>query len=142
MTSQIVSSASDPVEFEMVSDSAAGNDWNQESGMRSSNGTTASTSGESSPTRPSVEHKVKSWPHLFEATLSGAKTHELRRADERDYQVGDLLRLQEWDPETQQYTGREMTMRITYITSAKYPCALSEGSLNADYCILSVTKAA
>ena len=94
----------------------------------------------SAASRPRVEHKVKSWPQLFDATLRGAKTHELRRADERDYQVGDMLRLQEFDPQTQQYTGREMTVRITYITSAKFPCALSEGALHADYCILSVTK--
>lgn len=74
---------------------------------------------------------MKSWPRLFEATLRGAKTHEVRKSRERDYQIGDLLRLQEFDPEVQQYTGRELVVRITYLTSAEYPCALSEdGCLN------------
>src|SRR4051812_12689992 len=73
-----------------------------------------------------MEHRVKSWPHLFEATLSGIKTHELRRASDRDYRIGDTLRLQEFDPATERYTGREMIVRITYITSAEFPCALSE----------------
>src|SRR2546427_74726 len=86
--------------------------------------------------REPVEHAVKSWPHLFEAALTGAKTHDLRRAEERDYRVGDILRLQEFDPDTQRYTGRELRVRITYITSAQFPCALSDSSLDPAYCIL------
>jgi Domain of unknown function (DUF3850) len=90
--------------------------------------------------RPSVEHRVKSWPHLFEATALGVKTHELRRVNDRDYRVGDTLRLQEFDPVTQRYSGRELTVRITYITSAEFPCALSEGGMHPDFCILSILK--
>jgi Domain of unknown function (DUF3850) len=90
--------------------------------------------------RPRMEHKVKSWPSFFDATLAGVKTHDVRRIGDRDYQVGDTLRLQEFDPEKQHYTGRELCARITYITSAKLPCALSEACLHPDYCILSITK--
>ena len=90
--------------------------------------------------RPRMEHKVKSWPNFFEATLAGVKTHDVRRISDRDYQVGDTLRLMEFDPGKQQYSGRELCVRITYITSAKLPCALSESCLHPDYCILSVTK--
>jgi hypothetical protein len=90
--------------------------------------------------RAPIEHKVKSWPQLFEATLTGAKTHDLRRAGDRDYRVGDILRLQEFDPDTRRYTGRELRVRITYITSAQFPCALSETTLDPAYCILSITK--
>ena len=86
-----------------------------------------------------IEHRVKSWPTFFEATLSGVKTHDVRRID-REYHVGDTLRLQEFDPERQQYTGRELCVRITFITSANLPCALSEACLHPDYCILSITK--
>jgi hypothetical protein len=91
-------------------------------------------------TRSPVEHRVKSWPHLFEATVAGVKNHELRRASDRDYRVGDTLRLQEFDPVARRYTARELTVRITYITSAKFPCALSEGALHPDFCILSIAK--
>ena len=90
--------------------------------------------------RARMEHRVKSWPTFFEATLAGVKTHDVRRIRDRDYQVGDTLRLQEFDPEEQAYTGRELCVRITYITSATSPCALSEACLDFDYCILSITK--
>jgi len=96
-------------------------------------------SSQSGRTRQTIEHKVKSWPSFFEATLAGVKTHDVRMND-RDYQVGDTLRLMEFDPEKRQYTGRELCVRITYITSAKLPCALSEACLHPDYCILSITK--
>src|ERR1700730_18449961 len=85
-------------------------------------------------TRGPVEHKVKSWPHLFEATLAGFKTHEVRRLGDRDYRVGDRLRLQEFDPATATYSGRELLVRITYVTSAQTPCALSEECLHEDFC--------
>src|SRR4051812_12856009 len=98
------------------------------------------SSPHSDSARPSIEHKVKSWTTLFEPTLAGVKTHDVRRMGDRDYKVGDTLRLMEFDPEKQQYTGRELCVRITYITSAKLPCALSEACLHADYCILSITK--
>jgi Domain of unknown function (DUF3850) len=90
--------------------------------------------------RGGVEHKVKSWPHLFEAALAGTKTHEMRKATERDYRVGDTLRIQEYDPSLETYTGRELVVRITYITSSESPCALSRSGLHPDYCILSITK--
>lgn len=90
--------------------------------------------------RCSIEHKVKSWPQLFEAALSGAKSHDMRKCADRDYRVGDKLRLQEYDPASGRYTGRELLMKITYITSAKFPCALSGDGLHPDYCILSITK--
>lgn len=90
--------------------------------------------------RGSVEHSVKSWPRLFEATLTGTKVHEVRRLTDRDYRVGDRLRLREYDPFTATYSGRELVVRITYITSAEAPCALSEECLHPDFCILSIVK--
>lgn len=83
-------------------------------------------------------HELKSWPKFFEAIARGDKRHELRRACDRDFRKGDRLRLREFDPETQCYTGREQTVEVTYVTSAKDPCALSEQALHPDYCILSV----
>lgn len=98
------------------------------------------SSAHSEGERPRIEHRVKSWPSFFEATLSGAKTHDVRRMGDRDYQVGDTLRLMEFNPDKNQYTGRELCVRITYVTSANAPCALSESCLHPDYCILSITK--
>jgi hypothetical protein len=86
------------------------------------------------------EHRLKCWPEFFGAILAGTKTHDLRRADDRNFQIDDLVRLQEFNPDTEAYTGRELTVRITYITSAKMPCALSEEALHPDFCILSIQK--
>jgi hypothetical protein len=108
--------------------------------MQSLTGINANSSSHSDSARPRMEHRVKSWPSFFEATLAGVKTHDVRRTSDRDYRVGDTLRLMEFDPEKKEYTGRELCVRITYITSAKSPCALSETCLHPDYCILSITK--
>jgi hypothetical protein len=87
-----------------------------------------------------VEHQVKSWPKFFEPTLAGVKTHDVRRVHDREYRAGDRMRLQEFDPETQNYTGRELVVEITYVTSAADPCALSEQAVDPNYCILSIRK--
>ena len=42
-------------------------------------------------------HDLKTWPDSFQAVLDGTKTHELRPSD-RDYEVGDVLHLQEFVP--------------------------------------------
>lgn len=59
-------------------------------------------------------HHLKTWPSYFAAVADGRKTFEARKAD-RDYRVGDTLVLKEWDPETHQYSGREVRRTITYI---------------------------
>lgn len=97
-------------------------------------------SEESVPRRDLIEHKVKCWPQFFDPILSGEKSHDVRRADDRDFRVGDLLRLQEFDPKTNRYSGRELTVKITYITSASHPCALSQDALHPNFCILSIKK--
>jgi hypothetical protein len=92
----------------------------------------------SPPPNPPVVHELKSWPQFFEAIAAGRKRHDLRRAFDRNFRVGDRLRLREFDPEAQRYTGREQMVQVTYITSGGEPCALSEGALHNDFCILSI----
>ena len=60
----------------------------------------------------------KAWPELFEDVLSGKKKFDLRVAD-FDVQVGDILLMKEWDPETKQYTGREVKKEVGYILKTK-----------------------
>ena len=43
-------------------------------------------------------HRVKSWPEQFRAVVTGRKRFEMRR-DDRDYQPGDTIELQEFRPE-------------------------------------------
>lgn len=85
-------------------------------------------------------HKVKSWPAYFQAMLDGNKKHDMRNMKDRDYRIGDTLRLQEYDPFEGKYTGREALFEITYITSIETPCALSGAMLDNSGCILSVEK--
>lgn len=71
-------------------------------------------------------HCLKTWPEPFELALSGAKTYTVRR-DDRNFQQGELVCKQEWDPATQDYTGRELQRRITCITRSAGPMALLDG---------------
>jgi hypothetical protein len=87
-----------------------------------------------------AEHILKCWPQFFEAILAGFKTHDLRRSDDRDFRVGDTILLREFDPNSETFTGRSFRVKITYITSADQPCALSTRALHPDYCILSIRR--
>ena len=58
--------------------------------------------------------KKKVWPEYFQKILDGKKTYELRLAD-WECNEGDVLVLQEWDPETKEYTGREIEKEVTYV---------------------------
>lgn len=83
-------------------------------------------------------HNVKSWPKYFQPILDGIKKHDMRNMKDREYKVGDILNLQEYDPFEGKYTGREAKFRITYITSRATPCALSSAMLDDNGCILSL----
>lgn len=84
-------------------------------------------------------HKVKSWAHFFDAIEAGDKTHDLRK-DDRGYQVGDTLILQRYDNINGIYTGEELPVEVTYITSKAVPCAFSSAVLPPDYAILSIQR--
>lgn len=58
--------------------------------------------------------KKKIWPEYFEAIVSGKKKYELR-LNEFDVNEGDTLILEEWDPETKEYTGRNIEKKATYV---------------------------
>lgn len=60
-------------------------------------------------------HKLKIQPEYFEAVSSKKKSFEIREND-RDFEVGDWLILQEFIPDTKEFTGKEVVRRITYIT--------------------------
>lgn len=75
----------------------------------------------------SQTHELKCWPEYFEAMASGEKPFDLRR-DDRGFEVGDMLVLREWVPETHyprsgfssgsigaRYTGRSLHCRVGYV---------------------------
>lgn len=59
---------------------------------------------------------VKIWPEYFQAQKQGIKNFEIRRND-RDYQVGQIIVLKEFDPQKNEFTGRKIYCLITYITN-------------------------
>lgn len=65
-----------------------------------------------------VEIRKKVWPKYFERVFSGEKKIELRIAD-FESKPGDVLVLEEWDPETKIYTGRKIRKKISYVMKTK-----------------------
>jgi len=61
-----------------------------------------------------VAHELKIWPEYFENVYYGYKRFEVRKND-RVFKVGDDVRLREWDPKTESYTGEYVDVRITYV---------------------------
>ena len=77
-------------------------------------------------------HHLKIWPQWFDAVNSGKKTFEIRR-DDRGFEVGDKIVLEEFRNGTGEYTGRNLESIITYI--ARGEDAESFG-LKEGYCVL------
>lgn len=83
-------------------------------------------------------HELKIHPKYFEEVLAGKKTFEVREND-RDFKTGDLLALNEYDPEKNAYTGRSAVVYVDYAcTSTQYvregfavmsikPCSVMKG---------------
>jgi hypothetical protein len=88
-------------------------------------------------------HDLKCWPEPFAAVRDGSKTYELR-VNDRDYRVGDVLRLREWDPRVvaqpegwceraRGYTGEVEERTVTYMTPG------GAWGLPDDLCVLALS---
>jgi hypothetical protein len=58
-------------------------------------------------------HTLKTWPQYYKAIIDGVKTFQLRK-DDRNFSVGDVLVLQEFDPDKNQYTGEMISVDVIY----------------------------
>lgn len=65
-------------------------------------------------TRSPIMHNLKCWPEYFRAIKDGRKTFEVRLND-RDFREGDILCLEEYDPDKKEYTGRFETFEAGFI---------------------------
>jgi len=74
-----------------------------------------------------TEHELKIWPQFYKLVVSGVKPFEIRKND-RDYQVGDVVLLREWEKEGG-YTSKQSYWQITYIL-------LECPGLKPGYCVL------
>lgn len=81
----------------------------------------------------SKTHELKCWPEFYDSVALGIKNFEVRKND-RDFQAGDEVELQEYDFSAKQYTGRHMRRRITYVLRHEdYPGGVVKG-----YCVLAL----
>lgn len=60
-------------------------------------------------------HELKIYPDFFNAVISGKKTFEIRKND-RPFNEGDLLALNEWD--WNRYTGNSCLVYVDYIMNS------------------------
>lgn len=58
--------------------------------------------------------RKKTWPEYFELVKSGRKKFELRVADFEINEDDTTLVLEEWDPQTKEYTGRKLEKKAGY----------------------------
>jgi hypothetical protein len=77
-------------------------------------------------------HRLKTWPQYFEALTTGLKSFEVRNND-RGFTVGDWLILEEYDPISKTYSGRQVTRTVDYILNSGF--GLSEG-----HCVMAISK--
>lgn len=75
-----------------------------------------------------MTHELKILPRWFKDVAQGLKNFEIRKND-RDYKVGDILILKEWDGE--HYTGAFVERRVGYVYYGNGEYGVNEG-----YCIL------
>ena len=60
------------------------------------------------------QHELKIWPKSFDAIKYGLESFKIRLND-RGFNAGDVLILQEYEAGKQEYTGREITAHVTYL---------------------------
>lgn len=78
-------------------------------------------------------HSLKILPEYFEAVVTGEKTFEVRK-DDRGYRVGDTLMLNEINPSSGMYTGRNVKVKVTYILRGGHY------GIEQEYIIMSIQK--
>ena len=59
-------------------------------------------------------YELQIWPACFAAVIAGNKPFDVREND-RNFQVGDVLTLCEYEPETEQFTGKTITRWVSYV---------------------------
>lgn len=77
-----------------------------------------------------LTHVLKTWPDAFRALWSGDKRFEYRLND-RGFAVGHDLELLEYDPHNNEFSGRSILARVTWIAEGKF-------GIPAGYCVMSI----
>lgn len=81
-------------------------------------------------------HDLKIWPEQYQKVINGHLSFQYREND-RNYQMGDVLILSEWNPKMNEFTGRKIGARVKYVfdemTSGDVPVHIAPG-----FCVMSI----
>lgn len=70
-------------------------------------------------------HRLKTWPRFYLDVVEGRKSFEWRR-DDRGFEVGDRLILEEFDPAADVYSGQSCAVLVTSILRGPDFCVPDE----------------
>ena len=73
-----------------------------------------------------VTHKLKVWSEYMDDLISRKKSFEVRFND-RNFQLGDVLVLLEYDQKKNEYLDREFKVEVTYILDNSVFDAVKDG---------------
>ena len=73
-------------------------------------------------------HDLKIAPEWFESVISGLKTFEVRKEDDKVFHPNDILQLREFDGN--KYTGRQCIADVRFVLRGEY--------CRKGYCIMSI----
>ena len=79
-----------------------------------------------------MTHELKTWPEYFEKILNNEKNFEVR-ANDRNFKQGDILRLNEYDPEQGDYTGRSILRKVCFVLYG------GKFGIKSGYCVMSIS---
>jgi hypothetical protein len=82
-------------------------------------------------------HKLKTLPTYFERVQLGQKTFEIRKND-RDFQVGDILELEYYNPDEPICVGYNYINLSIIKAEVKYILNGGKFGLDAEYCIMAI----
>ena len=80
-------------------------------------------------------HSLKTEKVHFINVIEGRKTFEVRKND-KEYRVGDLIALNEWDKDKQRYTGNSCICYIDFILNDDNYCKEGYVILNIKPCVV------
>jgi hypothetical protein len=77
-------------------------------------------------------HPLKTHPEPFKAIWDGRKRFDFRKND-RGFQVGDTLKLFEYDPDSDSESGRFVFCDVTYVIEGQF-------GVPHGYCVMSLSE--
>jgi hypothetical protein len=78
-------------------------------------------------------HELKIWPSCFAAVNAGNKPFDVREND-RNFQVGDMLILREFNPDAEEFTGHAVTRWVSYVLQG------GAFGVQSDWCVLGFSE--